>query len=524
MSISSVCRSWHNLVMGTGLFHRYLFIRNLQGLEAVVTALEESRFKAQRATRSNQHAVDIGHYVTHIRLLATPHSTIEDMDDDGPSLPLFDGRMADWDRRHLDRGLSGSYISYLRRLLACCPNLQVILDASTQNPAEECPPFLAALSSSRNQKDVSSTSTFMGGAGGLKALEYTQGSPFLGDLGSNPCVANSLVRLRALTLHFPSVMITRRDLALQLPSLTSLDLHISSSHYLHWEEAAQALIMPSLTHLTVRASHAAAPFLGARARRSLERFLAVYGAGLAFLEFIIDSAPVAAAVARPARPRDAPRGDEDKYNVPALLQFCSSLRELVIDTALVPPRTNPLTTEAENAQQASATSNVWQHRSLRRIGLRGVEINALLTNIAFSKQSTSIPASTSDREVMCQFCSAYKRDAPSLGEHVIYQSIRALLDSSPALLTLPAPAPANSSPLIDAQASAMQQKHNDWSSLKEIHLLPPRPNTPRAPGEIGPRTCCLRGAPTPSAISAWRDMCWLGGVELWVGSQGQGQR
>lgn len=474
--------------MRAGLYHRHFVIRSHQQLKATVTYLERSKFRAQKPYASlDDFGLDVGRHITHVRLLAMPHLPIEKT---APPLSFFERRMTDPGMWCLDGGLSGSCISYLRRLLSCCPNLQVLLDATPLASTNQYFPFLGSLASNAVIPK-------------LRALEHTQGNPRLGDIYTSPDVANTLTRLRGLKLHFHPTLFTPQG-ALNLPNLTSLDLHISSSHFSHWRDAARALVLPSLTHLTVRAPFSAAPFLGAQARECLERFLTVFGAGITSLELIIARPPVAIAVASTTvRRRQASQTGEDLYDVPVLLQFCPSLRDLVMDIALM---LYPWVPNVE-IDGASHGSNVWLPPSLYRIGLRGVEISALLTNIEYTRLQPLKPIPPPNPETPCQFCSVYKREDPSIAEQKITRSLHALFGSV-------APPVLSSSPL-----AVPKGPKGTSNSLKEIHFLPSPLNTPRAPGEIEPRACCLRGAPPCTAISRWQELCQSQRVELRIGME-----
>ncbi|KAF8321096.1 hypothetical protein DL93DRAFT_1599770 [Clavulina sp. PMI_390] len=511
-SMILVCRHWRDLILGSGLFYRHLFIRNLTRLQAVVLALEQSKFSSASKSTPN-----IGRYITHVRLLGMPHAPVGQRDDTPDALNFFERRLTDYEARKAAGTASSTYISYLQRFLACCPNLQVILDSSSQGKDEECFPFLESF--------VLGSSPRSGGGGGLLSLEYTQGTPSLRDLATNPSIISSLRHLRASTLQFPQDPKTLHSLRanpLRFPNLLSLDLHISSSHFGHWEEATHSLNLPALSHLVVRAPHAAAaapPFLGSPARHALECFFGMFGATLTRLELVISAAPVAAAVARPrlsARDTGDPWNSEDILNVSALLKLCStSLVELVLDTALVLP--------PSSGSNSTLDANHPSSTSLRRIGLRGVEISALLTNLAFQRSSKSdsatrtqkphkamppIPLSTRKLS-LCPYCRIHGRESPEMAAAKISQSISAILDAfcSPSQIT-------------HGRATGIAQPKSaaraDGRLLTEVHLLPPPPNSPRSPGEIDARPCCLRGAPSTSLITEWTSTCSEKGVQLRV--------
>jgi hypothetical protein len=534
-SIQLVCRRWNTLANGIGIgYCPHVVIHSLKQLKFLVALLEDAKFRARKAALSvqlQQHrpSVDIGWHVTHVKIVNMPLVTTRKAE--AAFTPVISrGPMTEWEVRCLDGELSGSFISYFRRFLACCPNIQVILDTTSQYDNEQCLPFLGAIQQQPNTRRSAP----------LCALEYTQGSPSLWDLYSNPQVANTLTRLRGLTLHFPPESFTHNE-PLNLPNLTSLDMHLSSYHHIHWLDASKGLLLPSLTHLTVRAPYSAIPFIGVQAMISLRRFFVVYGVGLESLELIIGNAPVGdGGLALPfsaVGPQGVYWNGDDVCDVPALLRLCPMLEELVLDTRLI-----DLDTMTSTIEQAEALSRRWSHQTLRRIGIRGSQINALLMSIAFARTSLG-PRSTGspNGEVlgplpywqamelsslrledvdMCNFCRrAYGHGsaAAAAAEDVITRTLAILLGS--AITTSSASSNSFTSdedlPTLTKAMNMRKHRSKHSSSLTEIHLLPPPPNASRGTqGKMEMRPCCLRSAPSHEAVYAWQEQCRVEGVAL----------
>ena len=526
-SIQLVCRQWNTLADSIGIGYRHVVIRSLKQLKSLVTLLEHATFRARKATRSSRlqqgPLVDIGRHVTHVKMVNMPPVTTREAEEAFAALPC--GLLTGWEVRCLDGGLSRSFISYFRRFLACCPNIQVILDSTSHWDNEQSLPFLGAIHPYITRRKSTA----------LRALEYTQGSPSLSDLYANPQVANSLTRLRGLTLHFAPESSTHGE-PLNLPNLTSLDMFLSPFHHIHWLNASKTLLLPSLTHLTVRAPYSAVPFIGAQAMISLRKFLAAYGVGLESLELIVGNAP--ADDVRVASPSSAvrPRSwiEDNVYDVPALLGLCPVLEELILDRRLID---HPILAQTE------ALHRRWNHQTLRRVGIRGSPINPLLANIAFARtfergggspnEEVTLPwwrvmkssSSSSSRPKYMEMCDICRRmdgydptAAAAAAEDVMTRTLAILLGSA---TETTGSASSNSftsdedSLTLPKAVSMRKNRYSYSSSLTEIYLLPPPPNASRGvQDKIEMRPCCLRAAPSYEAAYAWRDQCRAEGVAL----------
>lgn len=523
-SIQLVCRQWNALIYEFGIAYRYVVIHNLKQLRSLVLLLEQA-YRARKQAPSPRHGpfVDVGRHVTHVKIVNMPLATSKQAE------AAFSSAKPMTDLDVCRFGLSGSYISYFRRFLACCPNIQFILDTTSQHDTEQCLPFLDAI-----HPDVTTRST------APFALEYTQGHPSLRDIYANPPIANTITRLRGLTLQFPPESFTHGPLS--LPNLTSFDMHVSPVHHTHWLEASRALTLPSLSHLTVRAPFSAVPFIGARAMSSLKAFLAGCGSGLKCLELIVGNAPVATAVALTlSAPRNGGlRTRDNVYDVPALLRLCPTLEELILDANLIEPALDTTILGTEQVETV-AHGVCWSHKTLRRVGIRGSHINALLTNIAFVRAQgytlkeascqavgSSSPSSLR-REDVCDFCRIYGRPDSALAESVISRCLAFLLGlpittgagirssessfhpTSTSTEELYSPPPLTN---YNAMKRMMRCNNDTVNPLTEIYFLPPSPNTPKAPGEVEMRSCCLRSAPSYTSIPTWQELCRAEGVAL----------
>jgi len=276
---------------------------------------------------------------------------------------------------------------------------------------------------------------------------------------------------------------------------------------------------------------------------SLKAFVAAWGSGLKCLELIVGSAPVATAVSLSlGAPRNGGlRTGDDAYDVPALLRLCPALEELILDANLIDPALDTTIPGAEQAETV-ARGACWSHKTLRRVGIRGSHINALLTNIAFARaQGYTLkegfcqaagpsPSSPLLREDVCDFCRIFGRADSALAESVISHCLAFLLglptttaagirsSESSFHHTSASTEELYSPPLLtNYNAMKMMMRCNNDTTvnpLTEIYFLPPPPNTPRAPGEVEMRSCCLRSAPSYASVRAWQELCRAEGVAL----------
>ncbi|KAF9511448.1 hypothetical protein BS47DRAFT_1173615 [Hydnum rufescens UP504] len=305
-AISLVCTDWreHSLKF----MYRRIYIRRTSQLRSLVHTLERSRDGAKGG--QGLTSVGLGWWVTHLKMQAM-------------------------DER---RGVNGP--TYLDRLFACCPRLEVYLDARPYGYYERPKEILAS---------------FRPGPGTpskhLRSLVWLYGGPLMDDFLSGQRILEDLRSLRCMTIHGRAVGgFSNSNTILKLPNLISIDLFISSQLHRHWLTIAEEWSMPNLTHLIIRTPTNSRGIIGPAATRCLHTFLEAHGSNITSLELAI-------------HPGNESRNDthvaEDAgftiLSIPSILSLLPNLRDLVLSARW---------------SVDSPESGLWRHASLQRIGLR----------------------------------------------------------------------------------------------------------------------------------------------------------
>ena len=304
-AISLVCTGWraHSLK----LMYSRIYLRRASQLRSLVHTLERSRDEAKG--RHGLASVGLGWWVTHIKMQA------------------------------LDERESINGPTYLDRLLACCPRLEVYLDARRYGYHERPKEILASFKSYSN-----SPSKYL-----LRSLVWSYGGPLMDDLASGQHILDDIRSLRCMTVHSHAVDTLSNSL-LTFPKLISIDLFISSQLHRHWLIIAQHWSLPNLTHIIIRTPVHSRGIIGPAATRCLYTFLEAHGSNITSLELAIHPGDES----RPEG-QNAVNAEFSTLSIPSLLSFLPNLQDLVLSARW----------QVDNAGDV-----LWHHPSLRRVGLR----------------------------------------------------------------------------------------------------------------------------------------------------------
>lgn len=489
-----------------GLVYKEIVIRSHPQLRGLVQLLEHRKFR-----RAEDNFIDIGRHITHVRLLTMRFISGNGFESDGNigssrTSVLRPGRETEWDRLCLDGGLEGSFISLFRRLLACCPRLQVIVDA-TEHRNDEIPhPFLRSVPSIEPLRANSSSSQTP--RSNLRAIECTRGSPDLRDVFTNPSIANSLERLRGSTLHLP----LNPSIPLALPKLLSLDIHFSAFHHTHFQELAALnytatnALLPSLFHLTLRTPYCDVPTIGVAPMKSITAFVEKFGVGVKVLELIVGKDPMRQddvlsfdTLVRRGRPNPMPavnagsasggeaaqtdaEEESGMFDFRALLRHLPQLEDLILDLRLV------LTLAPQAAPTPSSLSHTsYPETSCRRVGLRGSSISALIADL---HDPRTMPSPSQDNSVR-----------PAL------QSLSGLEHT-----LIHPPLPTSDIEAIEASFGTLLH----LCRSQEIRLLPSEQDVfpSRSSCQVHGETSPYAQSKTEARVTRWKEICRRNGVVL----------
>ncbi|KAF9518920.1 hypothetical protein BS47DRAFT_1337821 [Hydnum rufescens UP504] len=348
----------------------------------------------------------------------------------------------------------GNFLFYLRRLLACCPRLEVLLDAAPYAIDDRPKSYLCSIHPS-----------LASSAPCLRSLEYTQGGPNLGDLLVNLHISRHLRSLKCNNVH----TYLTRDLSTSIPAahqilslsgLVSLDLFLSSSMYEYWDIITESWSLPSLTHFTFRVPPSSSNVLAPAARRSMH---------------------------------------DDAH--PAILELCPNITELAISARWIaphphPPRTPSPSSIRDPAYGPTSYFRSWRHPNLARIGLRDTHPSAA----GFSTTLGNTPCGSHSLAPSSLRADSHGHDShPTAGmSRRLHSSTNGTHDT-----TIP---------------SATASHRRAFPALASIYLLDSSPENGLGKGSSSSRHTgtCNPGAGTPDLMfwNAWARHCAARGVAL----------
>ncbi|KAF8337472.1 uncharacterized protein EI90DRAFT_3013683 [Cantharellus anzutake] len=340
-TISLVCRSWNHL--SSRFLFAHLVVRRLSQLRPLVHMLERSHDEAVADGRSN----GIGWWITHINLIVMDYKPVRGRT--VLDLVSYDANCGD---------VNSLIVQYLRRLLACCPRLEILLDAThTNGLANDHTP--------------------------LRSLEWNYGGPAVDDLIANPEVVNHLRSLRCYTIHDSEARINFSPAELPNPpslsiillpfmNLTSLDLCISQQNHAHLS-LLSCTDLPSIAYFTIRTAQPIGILVGSNAILALQSFFASHGHKLLSLDLRICPGDI-------PPPRSTTLLEEEAVrpfvHVPTILGHCPNLKELILSArwfALHSPSFSFLQSDSDDGGGANAHTSpllIPHHLNIERIGLR----------------------------------------------------------------------------------------------------------------------------------------------------------
>ncbi|KAF9515555.1 hypothetical protein BS47DRAFT_1484390 [Hydnum rufescens UP504] len=316
-AISLVCRDWRRF--SSEVVYQHIYLRRRSRLALLVRTLEESR-----ANAVGDNSVSLGWWITHLKLSVI--YSISDFLHDSTISPT----------------------SYASRLLACCPRLEVLIDAAPYGIREPPPNILSAIA------PISPSSSHMN----IRSIEWIFGGPTLGDLVANPHVAQSIHSLRCNIVHDRRRSV--ESFKLPLVNLASLDLFLSPESHTHWHLLSITCALPSLTHLTIRTPDSTGPILGVDPIQSLKAFLTIFGPQLVHLDLEINPRNMPLNT-----PQHAGEDGPHIFSVSPILALCPNITELIISARWIASHNrNPSPNSTETP------FSVLRHDNIRRVGLR----------------------------------------------------------------------------------------------------------------------------------------------------------
>ncbi|KAF8337471.1 uncharacterized protein EI90DRAFT_3118919 [Cantharellus anzutake] len=312
-AVSLVCRDWNRL--GSRLIYKHLYISDLGRLRPLVYMLECSREKA----RSDSSTVDMGRWITHVMFLAADNTGRKSTRDSSLAVSSSPKRITE----------------YVRRLVACCPRLEVFVDCTPYGMDDRPKSVIASLGAAAGPYPADQSH--------LRSLEWRHSGPTLNDLCRNHRITDSLETLRCRTFYesesrlegHHSDLGPRQFPVLSFANLTSLDFWISRTNYAHICLMANSTL-PSLTHFTLRTSNTTGALLSFEAYDALEAFFDRHGHKLRSLELRVwpgDEHNLAVSITGEAI--------ATAIDPSTILSQCPSLSDLVLSAAWFAPHPSP---------------------------------------------------------------------------------------------------------------------------------------------------------------------------------------
>ena len=221
-AIAAVSRDWRK--HSYALLFRHIVIKRAEQLELLLNLLETS-------LSSSKFTVALGWWVTHIKF----HSF--------ENIPP----------------------SHINRLFACCPRIQVLIDATPYGLHQTSYDILVR-SLPQNAP--------------IKSLDWTFGGPDPSYFLNSPSITNNLISLRCMTCQFPSNILPHPPISFD--KLQYIELFLSPETFSTWSFFAQGVELPSLIHCALRTSTSRSS-ISMEGTRALESFLRKFGAQLRVL-------------------------------------------------------------------------------------------------------------------------------------------------------------------------------------------------------------------------------------------------
>lgn len=343
-AIAAVCKDWRKCSY-TLLFRR-IVIRRVEQLELLLHVLEASLSSSSRFTPSG-----LGWWVTHIKFYS----------------------------------LHSMAVSHIRRLLACCPRIQVFIDAAPYGVHQRIDDiFIRSLPENAP----------------IASLEWIFGGPDTSFFLDFPSITDNLVSLRCMTCHFPRDNFIHPRISFS--KLQYLELFLSPETFSTWTFFAENADFPSLTNCTLRTPTGRSS-VSIEGTRALESFLRKFGAQLQVFTLRVCPGDDMS-WDEFAETNDDNSDDEeprsDRISVSRILALCPNLNDIILSSRWLGIHRDRRSPSSSYIHQPTGRHHLgWKHPNVKHVGLYDVGMSAdgFSTGLAHRRCSCTPAPSQSPR-------------------------------------------------------------------------------------------------------------------------------